>query len=476
MRDNLNYHIPARIVDFQATENKYLTKAKLEVFYIGETVDKRLFTEKFSEELIKTLPQMPVVGYYDEDKEDFIGHNNEQYIYGYVPETTNLEFKERDGKTFAVTDVILFTGRDDNIGDIANRIVGKAQSLEMDPASVTYKINKEDGKFKNIEFTSGHITGMSVLGDDENPAFEGSHFFTEKLEQNPKYAETFVKFIKAAKKLLASETGGVSMNKFLKEFVLNFDVEAFIKKTYDEERAEVHEALANVRTDQWFYIVQMNSKTIVIYDYETGEFSRMDYSRSDDNIEFEDAVRVFPRYLTEEEIDSTFSIQNVEDETETEETEFIAGVENEDEGDTEFTQSSSNEQGEELGVEEETHSEETTDFTESNDSGSTETFTSEERAELNEFRKKEKLIVLDKYSKYLTEEEVATLVENLDSYNATELEKEIKVVAFEAMQKALLEKNTNTQEPVTTFTIGNIAEDVDSSHTNDIYIAMKNLL
>ena len=43
-------------------------------FYVGQTGDGRLFTKKFSDQLIESLPYVSVVGYYDEESEDFIGH------------------------------------------------------------------------------------------------------------------------------------------------------------------------------------------------------------------------------------------------------------------------------------------------------------------------------------------------------------------------------------------------------------------
>ncbi|MBR4328766.1 MAG: hypothetical protein IKP71_02845, partial [Candidatus Riflebacteria bacterium] len=57
----INTNIPAYLTDFTSTENEKFTRAKLKVFYIGETADHRLFPEKFSKKVIKTLPYTPVV-------------------------------------------------------------------------------------------------------------------------------------------------------------------------------------------------------------------------------------------------------------------------------------------------------------------------------------------------------------------------------------------------------------------------------
>jgi hypothetical protein len=90
---NVNYSIPVSLFDYRESENSLYSFAKLKIFYIGETQDRRVFTKEFSEELLKSLPYVPIVGYYDEDSEDFIGHNAAiQNIYGVVPEDTTIEY------------------------------------------------------------------------------------------------------------------------------------------------------------------------------------------------------------------------------------------------------------------------------------------------------------------------------------------------------------------------------------------------
>lgn len=181
---NVNYSIPVTLFDYRESDNPLYSYAKLRIFYVGMTGDKRLFTKKFSDQLIGTLPYVPVVGYYDEEDEDFRGHNIDvQYIYGMVPEDTNVEYVEEDGKEYAVCDVILYTGRRDKTGEIAKKIVGKQHSLELNPEDTKYKINRgKNNETKSIEFTSGSLLGLSVLGDNENPAFSGSGFFTKSSE------------------------------------------------------------------------------------------------------------------------------------------------------------------------------------------------------------------------------------------------------------------------------------------------------
>lgn len=208
----ISLSVPATIYSFgetqSLTQNKYVTHAKLKVFYIGKTGDNRVFTKQFSDQLLQTLPGTPVVAYYDEDKDDFVGHNPVQYVFGYVPEAATIQYVEENGSTFAVTDVLLFTGRPDLIGQVASKIIGKSHSLELDPGTVEYTIVRANRMIESITFTKGHFIGLSVLGNNEQPAFAGSSFFTEGDE-----IKTFVDSFKEFKQEVELyKSGGQLMN------------------------------------------------------------------------------------------------------------------------------------------------------------------------------------------------------------------------------------------------------------------------
>ena len=183
------FSIPAFIEELtpDAANSKY-SKGKLKMYYVGETVDHRLFTKEFSDKLLSTAAYTPVVGYYSVADEDFVGHNNVQHIYGLIPADAELAYveDEEQGVIFAVTDVILYTGRPDETGAVAAKIIGKQHSLELHPDTVKYKINRDEfGAFKNIEFIDGELIGLSVLGDNDTPAFSGSGFFS--AEELPEF-------------------------------------------------------------------------------------------------------------------------------------------------------------------------------------------------------------------------------------------------------------------------------------------------
>ena len=328
--------VPAYIYDFQDTQavrNKFITPAKLKVFYKGTTADKRTFTEEFSNELLKTLPLTPVVGYYSEEDEDFLGHNAEQYIYGVVPETAQFGFSEENGTTWAITDVVLYTGRKDNIGEVASKIIGKQHSLEMDPDSIEYDMRVDsNGRIQEIVFKHGSLVGLSVLGDNQKPAFTGSGFFTSNEVKN--MLEEFVSF----NDINLVKNGGFEMNKFenLSENQIKF-LEAFVSRSYSDIQQEcARDFYKNVDCDNYYVVDILTDNSVVVYSYEDGSYRK--FSRNENG--FAEEGEVWQYFLTQSEIDtlasaSTFETEEEEKEEEDKEDETDCSDNSEEEEDKE---------------------------------------------------------------------------------------------------------------------------------------------
>ena len=276
------FSIPAFVENLVQDEaNAKYSKAKLKIYYVGETVDKRVFTKEFSDKLLSTIAYTPVVGFYSISDDDFVGHNNVQHIYGLVPENPTLEYVEdaQTGATFAVTDVLLYTGRPDEIGVVASKIVGKQHSLELDPHTVKYVINRDEcGNFKNIEFTEGELIGLSVLGDNDTPAFSGSEFFS---------AQELPEFITDA-----------NQGKYQALFNAMFNVEP----TAEEVVTEIYRTLDSQRI--YGYICEHKPEDYVVICSDYGIYNRYKMTRGADGeleLTFECTVR--GRYISDEEIE-----------------------------------------------------------------------------------------------------------------------------------------------------------------------------
>ena len=476
--------VPVYIYDFQDTQavrNKFITPAKLKVFYKGTTADKRTFTEEFSNELLKTLPLTPVVGYYSEEDEDFLGHNAEQYIYGVVPETAQFGFSEENGTTWAITDVVLYTGRKDNIGEVASKIIGKQHSLEMDPDTIEYDMRVDsDGRIQEIIFKHGALVGLSVLGDNQKPAFTGSGFFTSNEVKD--MLEEFVSF----NDINLVKNGGFEMNKFenLSENQIKF-LEAFVSRSYSDIQQEcARDFYNNIGCDDYYVMDVLSDNAIIAYYYHDGSYHK--FSRNENG--FTEEGVVWQYYLTQSEIDklnSTSSFAETDEEEKEEDKEDETDCSSSDDSEDKDAEDEDDEKEENSDAQEKKDEEEDEEDKENCSSNDSDTqgasdvennnteqsqceqensnatsLNDEERQELEAYRNKEKELIVEKYSKYLNEEQKTEYLENLKNYTKESLNSALAVhmseVIFNQEQESSKEENeTQTIDRSQLFQLGN---------------------
>ena len=157
-----------------------ISKARLSIFYKGFNRNQGYITDEFAKKLLSSLPYTPVVGIFNDLVKDFGGHDQDRNvakIYGIVPQEPNVAWEERfdpDGvtRTYACTDVYLYTGR----YDAAKLIPGKQQSMELDVDTIRGDWQTINGQEAYV-YTDARFIGLSVLGNDKTPCFEGSAFF-----------------------------------------------------------------------------------------------------------------------------------------------------------------------------------------------------------------------------------------------------------------------------------------------------------
>lgn len=341
----MNFSIPAYLSDFSTLDDQR-TVAKLKTFYVGETGDGRVFTKDFSEKLVKSIAYTPVVAFYSDLKDDFIGHNGKQYIYGIVRPDAEYGFEtDENGVEWFITEVMLYTDRIDNIGEIAKKIVGHKQSLEMDPNSVEYEVFKEEGKTK-VRFTEARLCGLSVLGEEQNPAFSGSEFFVENDDLRERF-ENFFSF-------LTNKDRGALMDK--KEIFAQYV--NFIKLTYNEKQRMVAEyAQSQYGDDYCVMVAEMSDEYAVLNVFSfidwSESFKMFDYNISEQGVCLENERACYRRFLSLEQIEKLDSYSSfvedekdpkeeekpVEDKEEEEEEDFASKDENKEEPEDEEDES-----------------------------------------------------------------------------------------------------------------------------------------
>lgn len=179
------------------------------------------------------------------------------------------------------------------VGDLAKKVVGHSQSLELDPRSVKYVINYDEKKhFKNIEFTAGRFVGVSVLGKNQKPAFTGSEFFA--VTTNDEVAEKMQLLKDYCNNNLPHEEhqldGGQNMN-----------LNEFIKLSWGEMASKVTEALCReYENDAFTYVVDMYDDSVIAhFCYYIGEckLMRVDYTIDENgNVTFGNVTEVHVTY------------------------------------------------------------------------------------------------------------------------------------------------------------------------------------
>ena len=468
----INFSWPAQLSDFaKDTVQENFSRGKLKVFYKGETADHRFFSDSFSEELIKSLPYTPVVSYYDEEKEDFVGHATEQQVLGIVDPCKEPSFEEdEEGKVWCVCDVVLYTERPDKVGDLAKKIVGHKQSLELDPSSVQYKINYDEKKhFKNIEFTAGKFVGVSVLGNDQKPAFTGSAFFTcdENFENKMKLLREYCE-----KQNDPQEEGGNEMN-----------LQEFMKLSWGEISTKVEQAVAKeYENDAYCYIVDMFEDAAIVrfyYYMENGsKLMKIKYSCDESGnvnlgdivevrVAYEEVVNVSNTATEVEEVGVENATETIEENAEEQESELAKKDDEEEKG---RCVESDDDKDEEEDTEEDStddpkkckkdddddkvvcaacgdvEEQPTADAADVSNAEVTETervvsdgneqvaketntssasFTDSERAEFETLKREKKINILNSYKEILSEEEFNNFLGSIDSFEESDLELEL---------------------------------------------------
>lgn len=429
------FSLPAAFVSASAdSDNPLFTRAKLKVFYVGETADKRLFSKDFANKLLKTLPYSPVVSKYNEKDDDFEGHASEQNIYGIVDPLVEPTFEVVDGVEWAVCDVILYTKRPGQTGEIASKIIGHAQSLELDPSTVQYKINRESGtgKFKNIEFIDGNFIGVSVLGKNQEPAFTGSAFFDSNLME--RFAEVY-------------KTRGDDME---------IKIPLFLNESWGQRYEMLNKALVTEYPDDFFYIVDFYDDAVIfkLFTETDSKLLKSKYAIVEDSAVLEEAKKVRIEYVEvpgevepkEEDDDKDDNdddkkppVVMATEEPPVEETKTELTVETPPAEEvqpvvqpnataeqppvatepSESSVSQSGEEGHDKDVEKEKEA--------ANLAASIEN----ERRELENYRRQDKISIIESFSDIFDEAELDKYIKNVDNYNRDELKADLAIKALE---------------------------------------------
>lgn len=286
--------------------NQVLSKARCRIFYKYGNRNGTYITDEFAEKLLATLPYSPVKGIYEYD--DYTDHGekrDEGRIYGIVPEQPNISWEthlDEDGveRTYACADVLIFTA----LYEEAAEILGKSQSMELYEPSIKFHKEIVDGQLYYV-FEEGCFLGLQVLGEEVEPCFEGSSFYT--LQNS---IEDIIKKIEEVSKNYTKKGGHEEMP------ILNF-------KLSDGEKYEALWSLLNDSYNEegnWsisYTITAVYDEYALAYNYETGKHERVYYSKNDEtnSIAIDQKVEIFIMDITEKEKDTIETLRRLNGDT-----------------------------------------------------------------------------------------------------------------------------------------------------------------
>ena len=285
--------------------NPLISKCQIKVCYVGEEPNRNgsIITKEVAKSMANSLPGSPIVGFFNEDKQDFEEHNRVIDIsngefkikditrpYGFVDLNAKVWFQKflDDGQNeheYMMTEGWLWTGQYPECKRVLDK--GNNQSMELDEETLdaTWSKNKNNEPLFFI-INEAIISKLCILGENNEPCFEGSNIKAPTIQfaLEEGFKEQLFSMINELKDLL--NKGG--------------------EKVFTRYSVEIGDTLWNALYD---HVKDQYSIESICEDGEQkfavltadGKYYRLDFSLLDDAIEFAESVGLIEDYTPEAE-------------------------------------------------------------------------------------------------------------------------------------------------------------------------------
>lgn len=210
--------------------NPLFSTCKVKVMYTGVNRNKSTISRQAVEKALPTLANIPIVGEFSVENQDFKGHGGSidlsdyRYIhttkpYGVVPESATIDWvndKDPYGNPheyLVVNGCYLWTGRYEEAESVINN--GKGQSMEIEVVDGEFDKLQDSYIIKDFIFSA-----LCILGDTTEPAFEGANITAYSLDKDS-FKREFSLMLKELKSISNKE--GNNMEK-LKQLLQQYSV------------------------------------------------------------------------------------------------------------------------------------------------------------------------------------------------------------------------------------------------------------
>ena len=210
--------------------NPLISKCQIKVCYVGDEPNRNrsVITKEVAKQIANTIPGTPIVGYYNEDNEDFEEHNrtidikNKQIVikdatrpYGFVDLNAPCWFQKflDDDQTeheYLMTEGWLWTGQYPE----AQRILehGNNQSMELDKKLINAWWTKDNnGKPMFFIINEAVMSKLCILGTENEPCFEGANITSVQFSLTKDFNDQLQKMKDELTELLNNEKGGAQV-------------------------------------------------------------------------------------------------------------------------------------------------------------------------------------------------------------------------------------------------------------------------
>ena len=224
MHKSVRLDIPCEFINIKPY-NPLISKCEIKVCYVSDEPNRNrsVITKEVAKDMANSLPGSPIVGFYNEEKQDFEEHNriidisNGQFKikdttrpYGFVDLSAKVwfqKFLDDDSveREYLMTEGWIWTGQYPE----AKRIIDKGnnQSMELSEDFLKASWAKDDnGKSKFFIINEAIISKLCVLGEAVEPCFEGASITSFSLSFDDEFKTQLFSLMNELKDLM--EKGG----------------------------------------------------------------------------------------------------------------------------------------------------------------------------------------------------------------------------------------------------------------------------
>lgn len=469
--------------------NPLISKVQIKVCYVGDEPNrnKSVITKEVATQMGKMLPGSPIVGFYNEEKEDFEEHNRVLEIvdgkiklkpitqaYGFVDTEAKVWFQkflddDEFEREYLMTEGYIWTGQFPESQRIIDK--GNNQSMELDGKNLQGSWTKDEkGELEFFIINEAIISKLCILGEDNEPCFEGANIVaapnTYSFEDD--FKQQLFSMINEIKDLLKEGREAPVFTLYAVEIgdMLWQALYDYIETVFPDEDSEY--PCSKYRVDGIWE--EGSQKFVILCERKTGKLYRLNFTYDENGIVSDNGLTEVELTYIPKEVQPSFSLEDVEayeaeryavkkDDEDSEEPEEevcpkcgkpLSECTCEEEDDNEDKKKYSAEQYEELVSKFEKL---TTDFEALQKSFDE---LKENNETLKQFKleadRKEKKAMIDGFY-MLSDEDKKEVIDNIDTYSLDDIEAKLSIICVRNRVSFDLEDETKQKDPVT-YTLG----------------------